>query len=36
MSQLAQFFEVRRDRVPGLVDAAKPKRMLFGRAKTVG
>ena len=33
MSQLAQFFVVDGDRLPLLVEAAKPKRKLFGKAK---
>jgi hypothetical protein len=33
VSQLAEFFRLRRDQLPELVEAAQPKRKLFGRAK---
>lgn len=34
MSQIAEFFVVDRDRLPALVEAAKPKRKLLGKAKS--
>jgi hypothetical protein len=34
VSLLAEFLVVRRDHLPGLVEAARPKRRLFGKAKS--